>query len=82
MKTVSEFFGISETVSGFFRSVSSVTVFFGNGIGCQNFSSESISKSVRRFTNCFHRLPNLIGIYRILVSEFLEIIEPIRLAHS
>jgi hypothetical protein len=42
MKT--EFFGISETVSGFFRSVSSVTVFFRIGIDCRNFSSESVSK--------------------------------------
>jgi hypothetical protein len=82
MKTVLEFFGISETVSGFFRSVSSVTVFFGIGIGCRNFSSESVSKSVRRFTDRFHRLPILIGIYRIIVSEFPKIIVPIRPAHS
>jgi hypothetical protein len=55
-------FGISETVSGFFRPDSSVSVFFGNGVGCRNFDSESESESVRRFTDRFHRLPILTGI--------------------
>jgi hypothetical protein len=60
MKTVSKFLGIPKTVSGFSRS--DLSVFFGNGIGCRNFDSESVSKSVRRFTDRFHRLPILIGI--------------------
>jgi hypothetical protein len=46
----------------FFRPNSSVSVFFGNGIGSRNFDSETVSESVRRFTDCFHRLPILIGI--------------------
>jgi hypothetical protein len=58
MKTDPEFFGIPETVSGFSQSDLSVSVFFGNGIDCRNFDSES----VRRFTDRFHRLPILIGI--------------------
>jgi hypothetical protein len=62
MKTVSEFFGIPKTVSGFSRSDLSVSVFFGIGIGCRNLSSESVSKSVRRFTDRFYRIPILIGI--------------------
>jgi hypothetical protein len=62
VKTVSEFLGIPKTVSGFSRSDLSVSVFFGNGIGCRNFDSESVSKSVRRFTDRFHRLPILVGI--------------------
>jgi hypothetical protein len=62
MKMDPEFFGIPETVSGFSRSDLSVSVFFGNGIGCRNFDSESVSESVRRFTDRFHRLPILIGI--------------------
>jgi hypothetical protein len=62
MKTDSEFFRIPETVSGFSRSDLSISVFFGNGIGCRNFDSESVSESVRRFTDRFHRFPILIGI--------------------
>jgi hypothetical protein len=62
MKMDPEFFGIPETVSGFSRSDLSVSVFFGNDIGCRNFDSESVSESVRRFTDRFHRLPILIGI--------------------
>jgi hypothetical protein len=56
MKTVSEFFGIPKTVSGFSRSDLSVSVFFGNSIGCRNFDSGSVSESVRRFTDRFYRL--------------------------
>ncbi len=65
MKTVSEFFGIPETVSDFFRSESSVSVFLGIGIGHRNFRSESVSKSVQSFTDRFLRLPFWVGIYRI-----------------
>jgi hypothetical protein len=72
MKTVSEFFGIPETVFDFFRSESSVSVFLGIGIGHQNFRSESVSKSVQHFTDRFLRLPFWIGIYRIQNSEFTE----------
>jgi hypothetical protein len=49
---------------------------FGNGIGCRNFNSESVSKTIRRSTDRLYRLPILIGIYRILVSEFPEISKP------
>jgi hypothetical protein len=68
MKTVLEFFGIPETVFDYFRSESSVTVFFRNGIGCWNFGSES----VWRLTDRFYRFPILIGIYRIQFSEFTK----------
>jgi hypothetical protein len=47
---------------GFFRPNSSVSVFSGNGTGSRNFDSETVSESVRRFTDRFHRLPILIGI--------------------
>jgi hypothetical protein len=72
MKTVSEFFGIPETVFDFFRSESSVSVFLGIGIGHRNFRSESVSESVQLFTDRFLRLPFWIGIYRIQNSEFTE----------
>jgi hypothetical protein len=70
MKTVSEFFGIPETDFEIFRSDSSVTVFFENGIGFRNFLSESVSESAWRFTDRFLRLPVFVGNYRICVSEF------------
>jgi hypothetical protein len=70
VKIVSEFFGILETVSGFFRSKSSVSVFLGIGIGHRNFRSES--ESVQLFTDRFLRLPFWDGIYRIHNSEFTE----------
>jgi hypothetical protein len=74
MKTVSEFFGIPETDFEIFRSDSSVTVFFENGIGFRNFLSESVSESVWCFTDRFLRLPVFVGNYRIYVSEFSGIV--------
>jgi hypothetical protein len=76
MKTVSEFFGIPETVFDFFRSEASVSVFLGIGIGHRNLTSESVSKSVQPFTDRILRLPFWIGIYRIQNSEFTEIHGP------
>jgi hypothetical protein len=70
MKTVSEFFGIPETDFEIFRSDSSVTVFFENGIGFRNFLSES----AWCFTDRFLRLPVFVGNYRIRVSEFSRIV--------
>jgi hypothetical protein len=70
MKMVSEFFGIMETDFEIFRSDSSVTVFFENGIGFRNFLSESVSKSAWCFTDRFLGLPFFVGNYRICVSEF------------
>jgi hypothetical protein len=57
-----------------FRSDSSVTVFFENGIGFRNFLSESVSKSAWCFTDRFHRLPVFVGNYRIYVSEISGIV--------
>jgi hypothetical protein len=74
MKTVSEFFGISETDFEIFRSDSSVTVFFENGIGFRNFLSESVSESAWCFTDRFLRLPVFVGNYRIYFSEFSGIV--------
>jgi hypothetical protein len=74
MKTVSEFFGIPETDFEIFRSDSSVTVFFENGIGFRNFLSEPVSESVWCFTDCFLRLPVFVGNYRICVSKFSGIV--------
>jgi hypothetical protein len=74
MKTVSEFFEIPETDFEIFRSDSSVTVFFENGIGFRNFLSESVSKSAWCFTDRFHRLPVFVGNYRIYVSEISGIV--------
>jgi hypothetical protein len=65
MKTVSEFFRIPETDFEIFRSDSSVTVFFENGIGFRNF----VSESAWCFTDRFHRLSVFVGNYRICVSE-------------
>jgi hypothetical protein len=70
MKTVSEFFGIPETDFKIFRSDSSVTVFFENGIGFWNFLSESVWESAWYFIDRFLRLPVFVGNYRICVSEF------------
>jgi hypothetical protein len=70
MKTVSDFFGIPETDFENFRSDSSVTVFFENGIGFRNFLSES----TWCFTDCFLLLPVFVGNYRICVSEFSGIV--------
>jgi hypothetical protein len=66
---VSEFFSIPETDFEIFRSDSSVTVFFENGIGFRNFLSES----AWCFTDRFLRLPVFVGNYRICVSEFSRI---------
>jgi hypothetical protein len=74
MKTVSEFFGIPETDFEIFRSDSSVTVFFENGIGFRNFLSGSISESAWCFTDHFHRLPVFVGNYRIYVSKISWIV--------
>jgi hypothetical protein len=74
MKTVSEFFGIPETDFEIFRSDSSVTVFFENGIGFRNFLSESVSELAWCFTDRFHRLPVFVGNYRIYVSEISGIV--------
>jgi hypothetical protein len=68
MKTVSKFFGFSKTVFDFSRPDLAVTVFFKIGIGFRNFTPESVQPSADRFS----RLPILIGIFRILVSEFSE----------
>jgi hypothetical protein len=70
MKTVSEFFGIPETDFEIFRSDSSITVFFENGIGFRNFLSES----VWCFTDRFLRLPIFVRNYRICVLEFFRIV--------
>jgi hypothetical protein len=70
MKTVSEFFGSPETDFEIFRSDSSVTVFFENGIGFRNFLSES----VWCFTDRFHRLPVFVENYQIYVSEISGIV--------
>jgi hypothetical protein len=70
MKTVLEFFDIPETDFEIFRSDSSVTVFFENGIGFRNFLSESVSESAWCFTDRFLRLPVFVGNYWICVSEF------------
>jgi hypothetical protein len=72
MKTDSEFFGIPETDFEIFRSDSSVTVFFENGIGFRNFLSES--ESAWCFTDRFHRLPVFVGNYWIYVSEISGIV--------
>jgi hypothetical protein len=74
MKTGSEFFGIPETDFEIFRSDSSVTVFFENGIGFRNFLSESVSESAWCFTDRFHRLSVFVGNYRIYVSEIFGIV--------
>jgi hypothetical protein len=74
MKTVSEFFGILETDFEIFRSDSSVTVFFKNGINFQNFLSESVSESAWCSTDRFLRLPVFVGNYQICVSEFSGIV--------
>jgi hypothetical protein len=74
MKTVSEFFGILKIDFEIFRSDSSVTVFFENGIGFRNFLSESVSESAWCFTDRFLRLPFFVGNYRICVSEFSGIV--------
>jgi hypothetical protein len=70
MKMVSEFFEIPETDFEIFRSDSSVTVFFENGIKFRNFLSES----AWCFTDRFLRLPVFVGNYRICVSEFSGIV--------
>jgi hypothetical protein len=82
MKTVLEFFDIPETDFEIFRSDSSVTVFFENGIGFRNFLSESVSESAWCFTDRFLRLPVFcrklpdlcLGIFRNCVSEFFGIV--------
>jgi hypothetical protein len=74
MKTVSEIFGIPETDFEIFRSDSSVTVFFENGIGFRNFLSEPVSESVWCFTDRFLRLPVFVGNYRICVLKFSGIV--------
>jgi hypothetical protein len=74
MKMVSEFFGISETDFEIFRLDSLVMIFFENGIGFQNFLSESVSESAWCFTDRFLRLSGFVGNYRISVPEFSEIV--------
>jgi hypothetical protein len=90
MKTVSKFFGISETDFEIFRLDSQVTVFFENGIDFRNFLSESVSESAWCFTDRLLRLPVLskitgivsrnfselcLGIFRNCVSEFFGIFQ-------
>jgi hypothetical protein len=70
MKTVSEFFGIPEIGSDFFRSESSVSVFLGIRLGHWNFRSESVSKSVQSFTDRFVRLLFWVRIYRNSQPKF------------
>jgi hypothetical protein len=81
MKTVLEFFGIPEIDFEIFRSNSSVTVFFENGIGFRNFLSElacvlpTVSFGYRflsEITGFVSRnFPELcFGIFRNRVSEF------------
>jgi hypothetical protein len=77
MKTVSEFFGIPETDFEIFRTDSSVTIFFENGIGFRNFLSEPVSESAWCFTDRFLWLPVFVGNYRICVSEFFGIVSRI-----
>jgi hypothetical protein len=82
MKTVSEFFGIPETDFEIFRSDSSVTVFFKNGIDFRNFLSESVSvigvvfyRPFPSVTGFCRKLPNLcLEIFRNCVSEFFGIV--------
>jgi hypothetical protein len=69
MKTVSDFFGIPETDFEIFRSDSSVTVFFENGLGFRNFLSES----AWCFTDRFHRLPVLSKITGFVSRKFSEL---------
>jgi hypothetical protein len=61
--------GIPETDFEIFRSDSSVTVFFENGIGFRNFLSES----VWCFTDRFLRLPVFVGITGFVSRNFLEL---------
>jgi hypothetical protein len=70
MKTVSEFFSIPKTDFEIFRSDSSVTVFFENGISFRNFLSES----AWCFTDRFLWLPVFVENYQICVSEFSGIV--------
>jgi hypothetical protein len=72
MKTDPEFFRIPETISGFSWSNLSVSVFFENDISCRNFDLESVSESVRSFTDRFHRLPIFIGILPNSVVKISE----------
>jgi hypothetical protein len=72
MKTVSKFFGFSKTIFDFSRPDLAVTVFSKIGIDFRNFTPESVSKSVQPSADRFPRLPILIEIFRILVSEFSE----------
>jgi hypothetical protein len=65
-------FGISKTDFEIFRSDSSLTVFFENGIGFRNFLS--VSESAWCFTDRFFWLPVFVGNYRICVSEFFGIV--------
>jgi hypothetical protein len=73
MKTVSEFFGIPETDFEIFRSDSSVTVFFENGIGFRNFLSESVLESAWCFIDHFLRLPVLSEITGFVSRNFPEL---------
>jgi hypothetical protein len=66
----------SENRFRFFRSISTVTVLFGNGIGLEIFVSETILKLVCHFTDRFVRLPILIGFYRFFSRNFTEIKSP------
>jgi hypothetical protein len=85
MKTVLEFFGISETVFEIFRSDSPVTVFFENGIGFRNFSIgisigigvvfyrlfPSVTGFCRKLPDLSRNFPKLcLGIFWNYVSEF------------
>lgn len=65
-----------QKLSDFFRSNSSVSVFFGNDIdiGFHNFNLESVYESIRRITDRFRRSPILI---EILPDSTIEIFENI-----
>jgi hypothetical protein len=84
MKTVSEFFGIPETDFENFRSDSSVTVFFENGIGFRNrrgvlptvsFGYRFLSEITGFISRNFPEL--CLGIFRNCFSEFFGIFQQV-----
>jgi hypothetical protein len=72
MKTILEFFGIPETDFEIFRSDSSVTVFFENGIDFRNFLSEPVSESAWCFTVRSFGYRFLSEITRFVFRNFPE----------
>jgi hypothetical protein len=73
MKTVSEFFGIPETDFEIFRSDSSVTSFFENGIDFRNRCG--VLPTVSFGYRFCRKLPDLcLRIFQNCVSEFFGIV--------